>query len=383
MLLPALTLSVIPTGIIARTVRSQVADILSQEFIVGLRARGLNESRIFVHVMKNAAPTALAVMGLQVGYLMGGSILVETVFSWPGTGLLLNTAIFQRDLPLLQGTIWVLALFFVLLNLLVDILQTTLDPRIKEELTMVDTATTKAVPAAAAHATRQGYWRGVLRRLLRDPGGVVVGVVILLLLALALFGPWLIVKDPYQTSMFLRLKPIGSDGFPLGSDELGRDMLSRLILGTRLSLFMGIVPVVFAFFIGGAIGIIAQLYGRQNQYRDYAHRGCVLCLSLRPAGDCAVGSVGGGHRQCAVVADPRVCPAGGADCRERDRPGAAYGLYRRRPGHWRQRVDHYPRPGVGQRARADLRLLHRADFGVHDPRLRPVVSRPRRAAAGA
>jgi len=131
MLLPAITLSVIPTGIIARTVRSQVADILSQEFIVGLRARGLNESRIFLHVVKNAAPTALAVMGLQVGYLMGGSILVETVFSWPGTGLLLNTAIFQRDLPLLQGTIWVLALFFVLLNLLVDILQTTLDPRIK------------------------------------------------------------------------------------------------------------------------------------------------------------------------------------------------------------------------------------------------------------
>ena len=127
---------------------------------------------------------------------------------------------------------------------------------------MVDTATTKAVPAAAAHASRQGYWRGVLRRLLRDPGGVVVGVVILLLLAQALFGPWLIVKDPYQTSMFLRLKPIGSDGFPLGSDELGRDMLSRLILGTRLSLFMGIVPVVvFAFFIGGAIGIIAGYTG--------------------------------------------------------------------------------------------------------------------------
>lgn len=112
---------------------------------------------------------------------------------------------------------------------------------------MVDTATTKAVPAAPANASRQGYWRGVLRRLLRDPGGVVVGVVILLLLATALLGPWLIVKDPYQTSMFLRLKPIGSDGFPLGSDELGRDMLSRLILGTRLSLFMGIVPVVFAF----------------------------------------------------------------------------------------------------------------------------------------
>lgn len=131
MILPAVTLSVIPTGIIARTVRALVAETLSQEFIVGLRAKGMTEFGIFRHVVKNAAPTALAVMGLQLGYLMGGSILVETVFAWPGTGLLLNSAIFQRDLPLLQGTIWVLALFFVTLNLLVDILQTLLDPRIK------------------------------------------------------------------------------------------------------------------------------------------------------------------------------------------------------------------------------------------------------------
>ncbi|MDB5984393.1 MAG: transporter permease [Pseudomonas sp.] len=131
MLMPAITLSVIPTGIIARTVRAQVAETLSQEFIIGLRAKGLSEFGLFRHVVKNAAPTALAVMGLQIGYLMGGSILVETVFAWPGTGLLLNSAIFQRDLPLLQGTIWVLALFFVVLNLSVDILQTVLDPRIK------------------------------------------------------------------------------------------------------------------------------------------------------------------------------------------------------------------------------------------------------------
>ncbi len=66
-------------------------------------------------------PTALAVMGLQLGYLLGGSILIETVFSWPGTGFLLNAAIFQRDLPLLQGTILVLAMFFVTLNLSVDV----------------------------------------------------------------------------------------------------------------------------------------------------------------------------------------------------------------------------------------------------------------------
>jgi peptide/nickel transport system permease protein len=130
MLLPAITMSVIPMGIIARTVRALVADILAQEFIVGLRAKGLTDLGIFWHVVKNAAPTALAVMGLQLGYLLGGSILIETVFSWPGTGFLLNSAIFQRDLPLLQGTILVLAMFFVVLNLVVDVIQTLLDPRI-------------------------------------------------------------------------------------------------------------------------------------------------------------------------------------------------------------------------------------------------------------
>jgi peptide/nickel transport system permease protein len=131
LILPAVTMSVIPMGIITRTVRALVGDLLSQEFVLALRAKGLGKGRIFSHVAKNAAPTAIAVMGLQLGYLLGGSILIETVFSWPGTGFLLNSAIFQRDLPLLQGTILVLALFFVFLNLLVDVLQGAIDPRIK------------------------------------------------------------------------------------------------------------------------------------------------------------------------------------------------------------------------------------------------------------
>ncbi len=131
LILPAVTMSVIPMGIVARTVRALVADILSQEFVSGLRAKGLLDRGVLTHVIKNAAPTALAVMGLQLGYLLGGSILIETVFSWPGTGYLLGQAIFQRDLPLLQGTILVLALFFVVLNLMVDVVQTALDPRVQ------------------------------------------------------------------------------------------------------------------------------------------------------------------------------------------------------------------------------------------------------------
>lgn len=131
LLLPALTLSVIPAGIVTRTVRGIVVEIMSQDFITTLRSKGMRRRDILAHVVKNAAPNALAVMGLQLGYLMGGSILVETVFNWPGTGLLLNNAIFSRDIPLLQATILVLAMFFVVLNLAVDLMQTAIDPRIR------------------------------------------------------------------------------------------------------------------------------------------------------------------------------------------------------------------------------------------------------------
>jgi peptide/nickel transport system permease protein len=126
-----ITLAVSHIGVIARSVRSTVGEILQQDFIEALYAKGLTPARVFVHVAKNAAPPILAIIGLQVANLLGGSILVETVFAWPGTGSLLNSAIFMRDLPLLQGTILVLAMFFVFTNLLVDVAQMALDPRMK------------------------------------------------------------------------------------------------------------------------------------------------------------------------------------------------------------------------------------------------------------
>ena len=86
LILPVATLSMIPMGVIGRLVRSTVLEVLSQEFPTALAAKGLRRRRIVFHVLKNAAPPALAVMGLQLGYLVGGSILVETVFNWPGSG---------------------------------------------------------------------------------------------------------------------------------------------------------------------------------------------------------------------------------------------------------------------------------------------------------
>lgn len=130
-ILPAVTLAVIPMGIVARSVRASVGEIRKQEFVQTLYAKGLRAPRVFLHVAKNVAPTVMAVMGLQFAQMLGGSILVETVFAWPGTGFLLNSAIFTRDLPILQGTILVLAMLFVFTNLAVDILQMFVDPRVK------------------------------------------------------------------------------------------------------------------------------------------------------------------------------------------------------------------------------------------------------------
>ena len=131
LVLPVVTLSLIPMGVIGRLVRATVLDILGQDFVGALSAKGLTRLPVIRHIAKNAAPPVLALMGLQFGYLLGGSILVETVFNWPGSGNLLNLAIFRRDIPVLQATILVLATFFVLLNLLVDIAQAAIDPRIR------------------------------------------------------------------------------------------------------------------------------------------------------------------------------------------------------------------------------------------------------------
>jgi peptide/nickel transport system permease protein len=136
----------------------------------------------------------------------------------------------------------------------------------------------------------RSYWQSVRRRLRRDPVTLICAGVLVLLVVSALFAPWLGLDDPYKTSMIRRLYPLGSPGHLLGTDELGRDMLSRLIYGGRLSLFMGVTPVVCALLIGGLLGITAGfLGGRVNmlimRVMDvfYAFPSVLLAISLSGA----------------------------------------------------------------------------------------------------
>jgi peptide/nickel transport system permease protein len=118
-----------------------------------------------------------------------------------------------------------------------------------------------AVQAREAAHVSQGYWAGVFRRLRRDPVTIICAAILLAMLASIVFAPWLAPHDPYQGGMLRRLRPIGTPNYILGTDELGRDMLTRLLFGGRLSWFMGITPVVLAFVIGTALGVIAGYAG--------------------------------------------------------------------------------------------------------------------------
>lgn len=120
-------------------------------------------------------------------------------------------------------------------------------------------AATETLPIEASASP--GYWQSVGRRLLRDPVAMGALAVLVIIVLAAVLAPWVAPADPYKATMVRRLRPIGFPGYPLGSDELGRDMLSRLIYGGRLSLFMGVVPVLLAFVIGSGIGIFAGYVG--------------------------------------------------------------------------------------------------------------------------
>ncbi|PTW52084.1 ABC transporter permease [Rhodovulum kholense] len=122
-------------------------------------------------------------------------------------------------------------------------------------------ALTETLEPVQTPEARKGYWAGVAQRLARDPVSMLCLAVVAALILAAIFAPYLGLADPYKGSMIARLKPIGTPGHLLGTDEQGRDMLARLIHGGRLTLFIGLMPVVFAFFIGSALGVVAGYVG--------------------------------------------------------------------------------------------------------------------------
>lgn len=134
LILPALTLGLIASTILARITRSSMLDVLSAQYVRTARAKGLREQAVVLrHALKNALIPVVTILGLQMGGLLGGAFIIEVVFSWHGVGELAVQAISQRDFPVIQGVVVVVAVTYVLINLIVDLIYTALDPRIVYE----------------------------------------------------------------------------------------------------------------------------------------------------------------------------------------------------------------------------------------------------------
>lgn len=132
LILPALTLGLYSTARITRLVRSEMLEALSQDFVRTARAKGLREYAVLLrHTFRNALIPVITVIGIEAGGMLGGAVITETVFAWPGVGQLAVTAIFNRDYPLIQAVVFTVACLFVLINLCVDIFYALLDPRVK------------------------------------------------------------------------------------------------------------------------------------------------------------------------------------------------------------------------------------------------------------
>src|SRR5207248_498990 len=131
-ILPVITLGLALAAVTMRQTRSQVLEVLANDYIRTARAKGLPDATVlYRHALRNALIPVITVVGLQLGRLLGGTVIVEQIFSWPGLGQLLLRSITQRDYPMLQGGVLVLAFFFILSNLVVDVLYVYLDPRLR------------------------------------------------------------------------------------------------------------------------------------------------------------------------------------------------------------------------------------------------------------
>jgi ABC-type dipeptide/oligopeptide/nickel transport system permease component len=134
LVLPAFTLGITSAALITRMVRSTMLEVLKEDYVRTAEAKGVGGMKvIFKHAFRNALIPIITIVGLQFGGMLGGAIVTETIFAWPGIGRLVITAISQRDFPVVQGTVFVIALLFALTNLLVDILYVVVNPKIQHK----------------------------------------------------------------------------------------------------------------------------------------------------------------------------------------------------------------------------------------------------------
>lgn len=265
LVLPALTLALVYLAQYSRLSRSSMLDVLGADYIRTARAKGLAEHVVlYRHALRNALLPVVTMLGLQFGNVMAGAIIVETVFNWPGLGRLAFDSVLRRDYPTILGVLLFSSIVVVVMNLVTDLCYRLIDPASRRPETMNAitppsvSVPSVAAPQAAAHAEHPA--REALRMFLRNPSAIAGMAMLLIVLLVAIAGPWIWPADPFEIRT-MPLSPPFSEEAWLGSDQLGRDVLTGIIHGGRATLMVGAFAALLSVCIGVTLGAMAGYYG--------------------------------------------------------------------------------------------------------------------------
>lgn len=247
-IMPTMTLAIAMSAKYLRQVRSTVLEELNKDYVLGAKARGVSRKVIlWKNVMKSAMLTIMTLLTLSIGSLLGGTAIIESIFMWDGVGKLAVDAINMRDYPLIQAYVMWMAIIYVVVNLIADLLYHHLDPRIR--LGGEPQVNDVTVRIQTVKKDRLKY------KL------IAFSILALLLIAAAFFSESLCPYDPYEQNLAIA-KAAPSAEHLLGTDRFGRDMFSRIIAGSYTSIFSTLLLVGFITVFGSLIGIVCAWSGK-------------------------------------------------------------------------------------------------------------------------
>jgi peptide/nickel transport system permease protein len=280
-ILPTLTLAIAMAAKYTRQVRATVLEELNQDYVTGARARGIPERRIlYFNVLKSSMLTIVTLLALSIGSLLGGTAIVESIFLWDGVGKLAVDAIMTRDYPIIQAYVIWMAIIYVAVNLVTDIVYHYLDPRIRlQEMRrkpvkrrpgirkQLRFAQNTEPDARVLSNVQTGYDPDHIsvrkQKVKRDYAKIRLIVFLILVgivLIIAAFASHLTPYDPYAQDLSVALQPPGN-GHLLGTDRYGRDMLSRVIMGSQTTIYASLLLVLIIVVTGLVVGVICGWKG--------------------------------------------------------------------------------------------------------------------------
>ena len=274
LVLPAITLGLFQMTLIMRLVRGEMMEVLRTDYIKFARARGLTDRAVnFGHALKNTLVPVMTIAGLQLGSIIAFALITESVFQWPGMGLLFLKAVQNVDIPIMSAYLLLVAFIFVTINLIVDMLYAVVDPRIRidakagvmpaEANDTIDVMMRRPSRLAAISNSDLVY------SFLHSRITIAAAVVTLVIVLAAVLAPLIAPHDPYdlrQLSLLNSHNPPawlsgGDMRFLLGTDDQGRDVFSTILYGSRQSIAIGVMATLFAGLLGISLGLIAGYAG--------------------------------------------------------------------------------------------------------------------------